>query len=413
MKLPVVVWLSFMLVSADFSRAGDWPQILGPNRNGQAAGDERLAESWPKSGPATLWQKQVGDGFSGVAVVGNTAILFHRVGDDEVVEALDASSGKPIWKSGSPTSFSTGYSDDQGPRCTPVIHGGRVFVYGAQGVLRCLDLKTGGQAWRRATHVEFKAPEGYFGAGSTPIVVDDKVLLNVGAGREGAGIVAFDVATGKTVWQATDELASYSSPVLATINNARQVIFVTRLKTVSLDPATGKVLFEFPFGKRGPTVNGASPVVIDGHLFVSAHYGVGAVYSKLGANSAEEKWRNDDLLSSHYMTPLVHNGLLFGIHGQERVEPAELRCLDPRSQKVLWSKSGLGYGSMIAADGKMLLLTTEGELILWRPDARGYQELARARIFRTTTRALPALSNGRLFVRDAETLKCLDVVSKP
>jgi outer membrane protein assembly factor BamB len=290
-----------------------------------------------------------------------------------------------------------------------VIHHGRVFVYGAQGVLRCLELKTGNKVWQRATHAEFKAPEGYFGAGSTPIVVDDKVLVNVGAGREGAGIVAFDVASGKTVWQATDELASYSSPVLAAVNNGRQVIFVTRLKTVSLDPTTGKVLFEFPFGKRGPTVNGASPVVIDGHLFVSAHYGVGAVFAKLGTTSATQQWSSDDVLSCHYMTPLVHGGMLFGIHGQERVEPAELRCIDPRSQKVLWSKSGLGYGSMIAADGKMLLLTTEGELILWRPDARGYQELARARVFRSTTRALPALSNGRLFVRDSGLLKCLAV----
>lgn len=409
MDVRVMLWLSLWIVSTNCAQAGDWPQILGPNRNGQAAADERLAESWPPSGPATLWQKEVGDGFSGVAVVGNTAVLFHRVGDEEVVEALDAHSGRPIWKSGSSTSFSTGYSEDQGPRCTPVIHHGRVFVYGAQGVLRCLELKTGNKVWQRATHAEFKAPEGYFGAGSTPIVVDDKVLVNVGAGREGAGIVAFDVASGKTVWQATDELASYSSPVLAAVNNGRQVIFVTRLKTVSLDPTTGKVLFEFPFGKRGPTVNGASPVVIDGHLFVSAHYGVGAVFAKLGTTSAAQQWSSDDVLSCHYMTPLVHGGMLFGIHGQERVEPAELRCIDPRSQKVLWSKSGLGYGSMIAADGKMLLLTTEGELILWRPDARGYQELARARVFRSTTRALPALSNGRLFVRDSGLLKCLAV----
>ena len=176
---------------------------------------------------------------------------------------------------------------------------------------------------------------------------------------------------------------------------------------MSLDPGTGKVRFEFPFGKRGPTVNGASPIVLDGHLLVSSHYGVGATYAKIGATAADEKWNSDDLISSHYMTPLVHKGLVYGIHGQERVEEAELRCLDPRTQKIAWSQSRFGYGTMIAADGKMLMLTTTGELILWRPDAQRYQELARTQIFKSTTRALPALSGGNLFIRDARKLKCL------
>lgn len=409
MRIQFFVILSFFVFSTNTLPAGDWPQVLGPNRDGRAAADEKLADSWPKDGPAILWQRDVGDGFAGLAVAGNTTILFHRVGDEEVAEALDTTTGKPKWKDGGPTKFSSGFSDDQGPRCVPVIQGDRVFVFGAQGTLRCLDLKSGQRIWKRETHSEFKAPEGYFGAGSTPIAVGDKLLVNVGAGRAGAGIVAFDVATGKTVWKAVEDDASYSSPVLATVGGTKHAIFVTRLKTVSLDPDSGKVRFEFPFGKRGPTVNGASPVVSDGNLLVSAHYGVGAVFAKIGATSAEEKWNSDDLLSSHYMTPLVHDGLIFGIHGQERVEDSELRCLDPRSQKVLWSKPSFGYGTMIAADGKMLMQTTDGELILWKPDAKRYQELARVRVFRSTTRALPALSNGRLFVRDSRTLKCLYV----
>lgn len=397
------------VLSATALPAGDWPQILGPNRDGRAAADEKLADSWPKDGPNVVWQREVGGGFAGLAVAGNTAVLFHRVGDEEIVEALDTLTGKLKWKDGSPTSFSTGFSDDQGPRCVPVIQGDRVFAFGAQGTLRCLDLKSGKRVWKRDTHTEFKAPEGYFGAGSTPIVIGDKLLVNVGAGRAAAGIVAFELVTGNTVWKSVADDASYSSPVLATVAGTKHAIFVTRLKTVSLDPETGKVRFEFPFGKRGPTVNGASPVVLDGNLFVSAHYGVGAVFAKIGANSTEEKWNSDDLISSQYMTPLVQDGLIFGIHGQERVEDSELRCLDPRSQKVLWSKASIGFGTMLAADGKMLIQTTDGEMILWKPDASRYQELARARVFRSTTRALPALSQGRLFVRDSGTLKCLQV----
>ncbi len=404
----VAFWLQLAVAfSGQNLFAGDWPQILGPNRDGHAAKDERLAASWPKEGPAVLWQRKVGGGFAGVAVAKEVAVLFHREGDDEVVEALDAATGETTWKSKSKTSFSTGFSDDQGPRCTPVIHGERVIVFGAQGMLRCLELKSGKLQWQRATHAEFKAPEGYFGAGSTPIVVGDKVLVNVGAGKAGAGIVAFDLASGKTVWQAVNDDASYSSPIVVTVDGVTHAIFVTRLKTVSLDPDTGKVRFEFPFGKRGATVNGASPVAFDGHLLVTAHYGVGAVFAKIGSNAANELWNSDEVLSSHYMTPLVYNALVFGIHGQERASESELRAFDPRTQKVLWSKPGLGFGTMIQADGKFLMQTTDGELILWQPDSKGYQELARTRLFRGTTRALPALSDGRLFARDSSSLKCV------
>ncbi|MCX7418923.1 MAG: PQQ-like beta-propeller repeat protein [Planctomycetia bacterium] len=401
----------FLTIAGQQLAAGDWPQILGPNRDGLAAKDERLADSWPKDGPAVLWQRKVGGGFAGLAVVQETAVLFHRVDDDEVVESLDVTTGKPRWTSKSPTSFSSGFSDDQGPRCTPLIHGDRVVVLGVQGLLRCLELKSGNKIWERATHAEFKAPEGYFGAGSSPIVVGDKVLVNVGAGKTGAGIVAFALATGKTLWKAVNDDASYSSPVTTTVDGVQHVIFVTRSKTVSLDPETGKVRFEFPFGKRGPTVNGATPVVLNGHLLVSAHYGVGAVFAKIGATSADEVWNSDDIFSSQYMTPLTHYGLVYGIHGQERVSEPDLRCFDAKTQKVLWSKPDFAFGTMLQADGKFVTLTTDGELILWKPDAKRYQELARTQLFRSTTRALPALSNGRLFVRDSSTLKCVQLGS--
>lgn len=409
MLIRLLLVICGTLFSASTLLAGDWPQILGPNRDGRATADEKLADSWPKSGPPVVWQRDVGDGFAGVAVSGGTLVVFHRVEDEEVAEALDAKTGEPQWKSGSATRFSTGFSDDQGPRCVPVIADGRVFVFGAQGTLRCLDLKSGKKIWQRDTHTDFKAPEGYFGAGSSPMVVGNKLLVNVGGSRGGAGVVAFDVASGKTVWQAVEDAASYSSPILATVDGTQHAIFVTRMKAVSLDPESGKVRFEFPFGKRGPTVNGASPIVLDGHLLVSAHYGVGATLAKIGKSAAEEKWNSDDLISSHYMTPLVQDGLVYGIHGQERVEDSELRCLDPRTKRVLWSQPSVGYGTMLAADGKMLIQTTDGELILWQPDSKKYQELARSRIFKSTTRALPALAHGMLFARDSRTLKCLHV----
>ncbi|MCH7990619.1 MAG: PQQ-like beta-propeller repeat protein, partial [Planctomycetes bacterium] len=302
----LIVWSVGFLIASQSLVAGDWPQILGPHRNG-IADEEQIADSWPKNGPPTLWKRNVGEGYAGVAVAGGTVVLFHRVGDNERVEAMDTLSGRVVWKADFPTSFHSAFNPDSGPRCTPIIHKGRIYVFGAQGGLRCLDLKKGRKIWSRDTHKEFGAQEGYFGAGSTPIIVDDKIIVNVGS-RNQAGIVAFALESGKPVWKATNELASYSSPVAATVDGVRHVIFITRYKTVSLDPKTGKVRFEFAFGTRGPTINGASPLILDGNLFVSSHYGVGAVFAKIRKSNAEIVWKSDEILSSHYMTPIAHEG---------------------------------------------------------------------------------------------------------
>lgn len=410
MKRSFRLSLFLLGVVANMASAGDWPQILGPNRDG-IAGGEKLADTWPAKGPKVVWQRDVGQGFSGIAVADGKAILFHRVDNNEVVEAMDAKTGRKLWSAKHPTDFSSAFSPDKGPRCTPLVHKRRVYVFGAQGMLRCLRLADGREVWTRQTHKEFAAPEGYFGAGSTPIVVGDKLLVNVGS-RRGAAVVAFDLATGKTVWKSFNDTASYSSPVAATIDGTQHALFITRLNLVSLDPATGKVRFSLPFGKRGPTVNGASPVVIDGHVFASAHYGVGALYAKLGKANADVRWKSNTVMSSQYMTSVAHDGHLFGIHGQERVNQSELRCFDPRTKAIRWSKPGFGYGSLMKADDKFLGLTTTGELILFKADTKKYTELARASVLDSTTRALPALANGLLYVRDTGTLKCLDVSGK-
>jgi outer membrane protein assembly factor BamB len=405
-RVQIFCWIGLLLASQSLV-AGDWPQILGPSRNGIAV-EEQIANSWPKNGPSTVWMRNIGEGYAGVAVAGGSAVLFHRVGNDERVEAMDATSGQVVWKTDFPTSFDTTFNPDNGPRCTPIIHKGRVYVFGAQGGLRCLDLKTGQTIWSRETHEEFRAQEGYFGAGSTPIIEEDKIIVNVGSRYE-AGIVAFALESGKPAWKATSELASYSSPVAATIDGVRHVIFITRSKTISLDPKTGKVRFEFSFYQRGPTVNAASPLVLGNKLFVSSHYGVGAVFATIKKSNAETVWKSDEILSSHYMTPIAHQGFLYGIHGQERIDEPELRCFDPQTKKIGWRQPGFAYGSMIKADGRLIMMTTKGELILIKPDSTRYRELARVLVLNNTTRALPALSNGLIYIRDTNTLKCLDL----
>jgi outer membrane protein assembly factor BamB len=398
------------------AEAGQWPQILGPNRDGVAV-DERLADLWPEGGPKTLWSRPVGSGFAGVAVAEGAAVLFHRLGDEEVVEAVDAVTGKPRWKSAFPATYVPAISDDDGPRATPVLAGGRVYVYGAMGYLHCLDLASGRTVWSRDTYEEFNSkqpfrgepPEGYFGMASTPIAESGKLIVNVGGDAQNAGMVAFAMETGATVWKATRERAGYSSPVAATVDGTRHVIFVTRLNVVSLDPETGNVRFQFPFGRSGPTVNAASPVVLGDRVFVTASYAIGGVLARIGKDHAEILWQDVKLLASQYTTCVPHEGCLIGIHGRQDGRPADLKCFDPQTREERWSEPLFGYATLLKAGDKLLVLKTDGVLVLAEANVDRYRELARARIAETTTRALPALSAGRLYVRDTRTLKCLVV----
>jgi hypothetical protein len=398
------------------ARAGDWPQILGPGRNGVAVG-EQIAESWPPAGPATLWRRDAGGGFAGVSVSKATVVLFHRIGDEEIVEALHASSGKTLWRAAFPARYAPSYTDDAGPRAVPLIARDRVFVYGAMGELRSLDLSTGKVRWERKTFEEFNSkrpfhgepPEGYFGVASSPIVEDDKIIVNVGGDEDNSGIVAFAADTGRTVWRATRERASYSSPVAVSVEGTRHVIFVTRLRVVSLDPANGRVRLEFPFGRTGATVSAANPVVFDGHLFVTASYGIGSVLARIDGNGGEVLWRDREILASQYTTCVERDGCLFGIHGRQDGPPAELRCFDPRARKVLWRQPDFGYATLIRCGDRLLILKTDGILVLAAANHEKYEELASARVCENTARALPALSGGLLYVRDTDQLKCLDL----
>jgi outer membrane protein assembly factor BamB len=392
--------------------AGEWPQILGPHRNGQADG-ERLAATWPKEGPRTVWERPVGSGFAGVAVAQGKAILFHRQGDQELVEALDPKSGQLLWKAEFPTDYRATISEDDGPLCVPVIHQDRVFVFGAAGDLHAVSLAKGETLWSRRAGKEYGAPTGYFGFGSTPIVEGKRLLVNVGGDKRGAGIVAFDIDTGKTLWTTLKDQASYASPTAATIDGVRHVLFVTRLNAVSLDPENGQIRFQIPFGLRGPTVNGASPLVLEGNLFLSSSYGIGATFAKIGRDKADTLWESDDIMSSQYTTCVSQDGVLFGIDGRQDQGIARLRCFDPKTQRVQWTEPDFGMATLILADGKLISMKTNGELVLAAANPQKFQRLAAAKVFTQTTRALPALAGGFLYVRDTQTLKCLDLGKAP
>lgn len=418
--LGLASWLAGILVFALFFsvfenptiQAGDWPQILGPTRNGKAEG-EKLPDSLPAK-PKIAWRAKVGSGYAGPVVVGKKVVVFHRVGKQELVEALDAASGQRLWKAEFEARYRNGYDKDLGPRCVPLVQDGKVYVFGAAGDLHCVALADGKKLWTRELYVDYEGDEGYFGAGSTPILVGGKLVVNVG-GKD-AGLVALDPATGKTLWKGTSEIGSYSSPTAAKIGGNEQAIFVTRLNCVAFDPATDKAKVLFPFGKTGTTVNAATPLVFDGKLFVTASYNIGAELKSLAGGKVSEVWGNDDALSSQYATAVEHQGYLYGIHGWSGTGGAHLRCVEGASGKVAWSKDQFGIAHAILAEDKILLVGVEGKLTLLAADPKKFHPFGSAQFTSSETRPLPALSNGKLFVKTNEgegsEVLCVDIGSK-
>jgi len=408
--MRLTVFFAAAMCSLGICRAGEWPQILGPARNGVAAADERLADRWPEGGPPIVWERPVGGGYAGAAVADGRAILFHRVNDDEVVESHDSAPGKTIWTDAHATSFAPQVGGGNGPLCVPLVHGGRVITFGAQGVLRCLDAATGRRLWLRQTHRDFGAPEGYFGAGSSPVVAGDHVIVNVGGSRKDAGVVAFSLATGETVWTKTSEPASYSAPVIVDAGGELHVLMVTRYACLLLDPRTGAIRWQFPFGQRGPTVNAATPLVLrDGRFLITAAYGIGSVFGAFDRESFTKSWEGADALATQYCTPIAIGAHAYCIDGRDDVPPADLVCIDLGTGRAAWREANFGYGTLLAADGKLLAAKTDGELVLMTAAPTGVSMLARARPLAGTVRALPALASGRLYLRDDQTLKCLNV----
>ncbi len=401
-SLPVLVGLALGAQTA----VADWPQYLGTQRDGVYRGPA-LADTWGSSGPKIVWTKSVGQGFSGPVVAEGRLILFHRVGNSEMVQSLDARTGAEQWSYGYTTSYRDDFGFDEGPRAVPVVANGIVYTFGAEGQLHAVSLTTGTRLWSEDTAGRFKVAKGFFGAAGSPLVEDGKVIANIGG--KGAGIVAFDAKTGKVAWAATDDEASYSSGIAATIAGKRYAIFLTRAGLVGLDPATGTVQFQRRWrARQNASVNAATPLVAGDLIFISAEYGPGAAALRLEGPTLTDVWTSNDALSNHYSTSVVHDGSLFGFHGRQEFGPS-FRAVELKTGRVRWSQDRFMAGSVILAGDRLLILRENGELVLAPASPDGFKPLARAQVLPETVRAFPALANGFLYARNEKTLVCLDL----
>jgi outer membrane protein assembly factor BamB len=394
------------LAAAIPALAVDWPQYLGPNRNGTYSGPP-LAESWGASGPKVVWRKQVGQAFAGPAVVQNRVLLFHRVGNEEVLEALDAKTGASIWRYAYPTNYRDDFGFDEGPRAVPVVADGIVYTFGAQGQLHAVDLARGTRIWSEDTMKRFGVPKAFFGAGGSPLVEGGRLIANIGGDK--AGVVAFDAKSGKVVWTATDDDASYSSGIAATFAGRRSAVFLTRDNLLALDPATGTIQFQRPWRARNAnSVNAATPVIVGDTIFVSAEYGPGAGVLRVEGSKLVDVWASNDAMTNHYATSVYHDGHLYGFHGRQELGPA-LRAVDFRTGTVKWSQDQFRAGSITLAGDRLLIARESGELILAPASPQTFKPIARAQVLPGVVRPMPAIADGFVYLRNENTLICLDL----
>jgi outer membrane protein assembly factor BamB len=438
--------------------AADWPEFMGPQRN-QVSGEKGLIDKLPPGGPPLVWKKEVGKGYSAPSVRDGKLVVHYRLKNEEIVEACEAATGQTYWKYAYPSNYRDPFGYSNGPRCTPLLTRDHCYTFGAEGVLLCLDMVTGKKVWQRDTAKDFDVPEAFFGVGSSPILEDGLLIVQVGA-QLNSGVVAFDAATGKTVWEAVGEKswngvpmtawpgsrivawnrndprfekqASYCTPVAATIHGQRHILVCTRQGLVSLEPKTGTVNFSFWFRAReDSTVTAMTPVVQDDLILLSnAYYKTGSVCLRVGKDgkSVGEVWRGLQL-EIHWTRPVVDNGHIYAFTGRNEPD-AHFRCVNLATGEVRWDREEgwpngghmkleagekapdvFGRGSAILADGKLIVLGEAGLLGLFKPNPEKLDELARWQVpqLRYPCWAAPVLADKRLFLRDEDHLVCYDL----
>jgi outer membrane protein assembly factor BamB len=383
----------------------DWPQWLGPTRNG-ASPETGLLTDWPKAGPKLLWKVPGGDGYSSVAVAAGRAFTLVQRGDDELVLALDATNGKEIWKTCCGQAYMNKFGN--GPRSTPAIDGGLVYVQSVTGPLLCLAADNGKIVWQHDLLKEFSAKNIRWGLAASPLIEGDLVLAIPGA--KGAGVAAFHKKDGRLVWKASDDKAAYASPVAVSVGGSRQLIFFTAAGLLAVTPDNGSELWRIPWTTEFDC-NIATPLVIGDRLFVSSGEDNGcALYKLSAAGSPELVWESKgkkSVMINYWATSVVHNGYLFGLAG-EFDKTINLNCVDLKTGKLIWSHKDMGKAAVTLAAGHLIVVTKKGDVVLAPATPDGYREKGRLPLL-GETRTAATISDGRLYLRDRESILCLDI----
>ena len=392
--------------------ADDWPCWRGPQRDGMSR-ETGLLKEWPKDGPHQLWKADLAGGFSSIAAADGKVIAHTKGSRQETVICFDATSGKELWRYAYDCDYSK-YPEMKGgrppkvwlsgPRATPAIDSGRVYTLGTTGILLCLDLQSSTKIWEqdllKLSGRDKCVRQGYC---ASPLIVGDRLYVHP-AGLNGKSIAALDKAGGKVMWQALDDPPGHGTPVWARINGVQQLVFFTTTGALGADPNDGRALWRYPWTTQYD-LNLATPIVDQDEVFISSNYGSGAALFRIPPKGEPQTVWRSKTMQCHFATPVLYQGHLYGF------SEARLRCVEFGTGNIKWDKPGLGEGSLLLADGHLIILGEHGELVLAKATPTRYEEVSRCQIFDkdALTWTVPALADGRLFVRTEYALVALDV----
>jgi outer membrane protein assembly factor BamB len=422
-------------------KGSDWPVFLGPLGTGTSP-EKSIRSPWPREGLRVVWHKEVGKGYGMPSISRGRLFQFDRDGDRARLSCLNSETGAFLWKFEYPTYYEDFYGYHNGPRCSPIVDGDRVYIHGAEGMLHCVRAGDGRLLWKVDTKGEFGFVQNFFGVASHPVIEGDLLIVMIGGSTKSAdrfptmelkgnssGVVAFDKFTGRIRYRVTDELASYASPVLATIGQRRWCFVFARGGLIGMDPDNGSVDFHFPWRARTlESVNASNPVVVGDKVFISETYGPGSALLRVKPGGYDVLWTDagkarHKSMQSHWSTPIYHEGYLYGSSGRHESN-AELRCIELETGKVMWSRPGLTRTSLLMVDGHLVCLAEEGHLLLLKVNPHKYEELARLEVRAPGEKpgsegqllveypcwAAPILSHGLLYVRGKDRLVCLELI---
>jgi outer membrane protein assembly factor BamB len=405
---------TFFVVMAAFSAenafAEDWPCWRGPRGDGISR-ETGILKDWPADGLKQLWEADLSGGFSSVVVADGRLITQTKEKNQEVVVCLDSATGKELWRYrydcdyAAHKSFTGGGmpASRTGPRSTPTVDGDRVYTVGATGILLCLEAKTGAKVWQQDLLKVADSDCPKHGYCCCPLVVGDRVYVHPG-GAKGKSIAALDKKDGSIVWQALDDPIGEGSPVWLESGKTPQIAFFTGAGAVGVAPKDGKLLWRYPW-KTQYDLNIATPIHADGKVFISSNYGAGAALFRLTDREEPETVWKEKTMQNHISTSVLYEGNLYGF------SEARLRCVDFETGKIKWDKIGVGKGSLVVADGHLIVLSDHGELVLANATPEKFTEVSRCQVFdkEKLTWTVPVLSGGRLFVRHENGLVALDL----
>lgn len=394
--------LSFAAVQAG-EQAADWPAYRGPNENWTSA-EKGWNPVFPAEGPKKAWSAEIGEGYSCVSVAGGRAYAMGHAGGKDAVWCFNAKTGAKVWAHeyacGSPKQY-------PGPRGTPAVDGNVVYSVSREGHVFCLNAADGKPVWSKNMAKDFGAKFGGWGLATSPYVAGDRVFL---AGGGAAAVVCLDKKTGNKVWVAGPAPAGYGTPAAYSVGNAKGLACWTGEELWGLNPANGQIAWKFAW-KTQYNVNASDPIFFGDKVFVSSDYGYGCGSFTLAGAAPKQNWTNKDL-ASHFSPCVMVDGHVYGTDGNINGNVA-LKCLDAATGAVKWTAPGGPYGSCIAVDGKLIILTKDGQLVTAEAKADAYKELSRGRVLGGDCWTAPSFAGGHVFARNTQgTLVCLNLTGK-